>query len=53
MADNCKIRKLNAKLRKVLAVQTGIRFPKWMHDAIEEIAEKGGHTFTDVVIDLL
>ena len=30
-----------------------IRFPKWMADAIDEIAEKGGHTFTDVVIDLL
>ena len=30
-----------------------IRFPKWMADAIEEIAEKCGYTFTDVVLDLL
>jgi len=30
-----------------------IRFPVWIADAIEEIAEKGGHTFTDVVVDLL
>ena len=33
------------------AVQKGVRFPKWMADAIDKIAEKGGHTFTDVVID--
>ena len=30
-----------------------IRFPKWIADAIEEIAKKRGHTFTDVVIELL
>jgi len=30
-----------------------VRFPKWMANSIEEIAEKGGHTFTDVVLDLL
>jgi len=30
-----------------------IRFPKWMANSIEEIAKKGGHTFTDVVLDLL
>jgi len=30
-----------------------IKFPIWMANSIEEIAEKGGHTFTDVVLDLL
>jgi N-acyl-D-aspartate/D-glutamate deacylase len=30
-----------------------IRFPKWISDALQEIAEKGGHTVTEVVIDLL
>jgi hypothetical protein len=39
--------------KKILTVQKGVRFPKWMAEAIEEIAEKGGHTFTDVVLDLL
>ena len=39
--------------KKVLAVQKGVRFPGWMYDAIEELAEKRGFTFTDVVLDLL
>jgi hypothetical protein len=30
-----------------------IRFPMWMATAIEEIAENGGFTFTEVVLDLL
>jgi SOS-response transcriptional repressor LexA len=30
-----------------------IRFPMWMVTAIEEIAKKGGFTFTEVVTDLL
>ena len=29
-----------------------IRFPKWMWIAIDDLAKKGGHTFTDVVIEL-
>jgi len=33
--------------------QRSMLFPKWMAEAVEEIAEKGGHTFTDVVIELL
>jgi len=28
-----------------------IRFPMWMADAIDEIAEKGGHNFSEVVIE--
>ena len=39
--------------KQVKAVQKGIRFPMWMAKAIDELAEKGGHTFTDVVLDLL
>jgi len=30
-----------------------IKFPVWMANSIEEIAEKGGYTFTNVVLDLL
>jgi len=30
-----------------------IRFPVWMVNSIEEIAVKGGYTFTNVVLDLL
>jgi len=30
-----------------------IKFPKWMAESVEELAEKGGHTFTDVVVELL
>jgi len=33
--------------------QRSMLFPKWMADAIEGLAESGGHTFTDVVIELL
>ena len=40
-------------LKSQKAVQKGVRFPKWMADSIEDIAKKGGHTFTDVVLDLL
>jgi len=35
------------------AVQRGVRLQKWMADALDELAEKGGHTFTDVVVELL
>ncbi|MCL2381839.1 MAG: ribbon-helix-helix domain-containing protein [Treponema sp.] len=35
------------------AVQKALRLPKWMVDAIDNLAEKGGYTFTDVVIELL
>lgn len=34
-------------------VKKSINFGRWMYNAIEEIAKKGGHTFTDVVLDLL
>ena len=30
-----------------------IRFPLWMAEAIDGIAKNGGHTFTDVVLELL
>jgi len=33
--------------------QKGIRLPLWMADAIEELAEKKGYTFTDVIVELL
>jgi hypothetical protein len=39
--------------KKVFKVQKGICFAKWMFDAIEEIAQKGGFAFTGVVIELL
>jgi hypothetical protein len=39
--------------KRVVSVQKGIRFPRWMHDKIQKIADKGDHTFTDVVLDLL
>jgi N-acyl-D-aspartate/D-glutamate deacylase len=41
-----------AKKRQV-AIPRPIRFPKWMFDALEEIADTKGATFTDVVLDLL
>jgi hypothetical protein len=41
-----------AKKREV-SVQKGIRFPKWMFDYLEKIAEEKKATFTDVVLDLL
>jgi hypothetical protein len=41
-----------AKKREV-SVQKGIRFPKWMFDRLEKIAEDKKATFTDVVLDLL
>jgi predicted DNA-binding protein len=40
--------------RKIAAtVQQGIRFPRWMYDRLQAIAEEKGFTFTDVVLDLL
>jgi hypothetical protein len=39
--------------RGSLTKSQSIRFPVWMANAIEEIAEKGGYTFTDVILDLL
>jgi hypothetical protein len=39
--------------KKVVSVQKGIRFPKWMYDSIQKIADEGDHTFTDVVLELL
>jgi N-acyl-D-aspartate/D-glutamate deacylase len=41
-----------AKKRQI-AIPRPIRFPKWMFDALEEIADTKGATFTDVVLDLL
>jgi hypothetical protein len=41
-----------AKKREV-AVQKGVRFPKWMFDRLEKIAEEKRATFTDIVIELL
>jgi N-acyl-D-aspartate/D-glutamate deacylase len=34
-------------------VQQGIRFPRWMYDRLQAIADERGFTFTDVVLDLL
>jgi len=34
-------------------IQRGLRLPLWMNDALDEIAEKTGYTFTDVVTELL
>jgi hypothetical protein len=39
--------------KKVVSVQHGIRFPRWMYDKIQEIADTKGATFTDVVLELL
>jgi hypothetical protein len=36
-----------------VAVQRPIRFPKWMFNSLEEIAQKQGLTFTSVVLELL
>jgi predicted DNA-binding protein len=39
--------------KTVTTVQQGIRFPRWMYDRLQAIAEEKGFTFTDVVLDLL
>jgi hypothetical protein len=39
--------------KKAVSVQHGIRFPRWMYDKIQEIADTKGSTFTDVVLELL
>jgi hypothetical protein len=39
--------------KNVISVQKGVRFPKWMADAIQEIAAKKGLTFSDVALELL
>jgi hypothetical protein len=41
-----------AKKREV-TVQRPIRFPRWMFDALEKIAEEKKATFTDVVLNFL
>jgi N-acyl-D-aspartate/D-glutamate deacylase len=43
----------NMAKKKVASVQQGIRFPRWMYDHLQAIADKQGATFTDVVLDLL
>jgi hypothetical protein len=45
---------IDTMARKTVAtVQQGIRFPRWMYDRLQTIAEERGFTFTDVVLDLL
>jgi N-acyl-D-aspartate/D-glutamate deacylase len=39
--------------KKVGTIQQGIRFPKWMYDRLQAIADEKEVTFTDVVLDLL
>ena len=39
--------------KKVLAVGRHIRVPKWIDDAIQEIADRQSYTYTEVVLDLL
>jgi hypothetical protein len=39
--------------KKTVSVERHIRVPGWMDSAIQEIADKGSYTYTDVVLDLL
>jgi hypothetical protein len=39
--------------KKTISVERHIRVPKWMDDAIQEVADKRAYTYTDVVLDLL
>jgi hypothetical protein len=39
--------------KKAAAVQQSIRFPQWMYDRLQGIADEKDVTFTDVVLDLL
>jgi N-acyl-D-aspartate/D-glutamate deacylase len=43
----------NMAKKKIVSVEKHIRVPKWMDEAIQEIADKRSYTYTDVVLDLL
>jgi hypothetical protein len=43
----------NMAKKKNVSVERHVRVPKWMDNAIQEIAGKRAYTYTEVVLDLL